>query len=131
MNKRVILGGTRMNELAMKYGIEFESLPPFRPDGKGLVEKSFDLIQQRYKPALRGKGVIEEDAQERWAVDYRSQAVLTLEEFTKVILSCILYLNSCRVIENRFCKDADPVAATMWMKCEKEKRSLVIPINSE
>ena len=51
--------GTRMNELAMKYGIEFESLPPFRPDGKGLVEKSFDLIQQRYKPALRGKGVIE------------------------------------------------------------------------
>ena len=123
--------GTRMNELAMKYGIEFESLPPFRPDGKGLVEKSFDLIQQRYKPALRGKGVIEADAQERWAVDYRSQAVLTLEEFTKVILSCILYLNSCRVIENRFCKDADPVAAAMWMECEKEKRSLVIPINSE
>ena len=120
-----------MNELAMKYGIEFESLPPFRPDGKGLVEKSFDLIQQRYKPALRGKGVIEADAQERWAVDYRSQAVLTLEEFTKVILSCILYLNSCRVIENHFCKDADPVAAAMWMKCEKEKRSLVIPINSE
>lgn len=110
-----------MNELAMKYGIEFESLPPFRPDGKGLVEKSFDLIQQRYKPALRGKGVIEEDAQERWAVDYRSQAVLTLEEFTKVILSCILYLNSCRVIENRFCKDADPVAAGNVDEMRKRK----------
>ena len=64
-------------------------------------------------------------------MDYRSQAVLTLEEFTKVILSCILYLNSYRVIENSFCKDADPVAAAVWMECEKEKRSLVIPINSE
>lgn len=72
--------GSCMNELAMKYGIEFESLPPFRPDGKSLVEKSFDLMQQKYKPILRGKGVIEADAQERWAVDYRSQAVLTLDE---------------------------------------------------
>ena len=47
-----------MEELAMKYGIEFESLPPFRPDGKSLVEKSFDLIQQKYKPTLRGKGAV-------------------------------------------------------------------------
>ena len=78
-----------MEELAMKYGIEFESLPPFRPDGKGLVEKAFDLIQQKYKPLLRGKGVIEPDAQERWAVDYRSQAILTLEEFTKVVVHCV------------------------------------------
>ena len=60
----------------MKYGIEFESLPPFRPDGKSLVEKSFDLIQQKYKPALRGKGVIEADAQERWAVDYKVKLYL-------------------------------------------------------
>ena len=99
--------GNRMEELAMKYGIEFESLPPFRPDGKSLVEKSFDLIQQKYKPALRGKGVIEADAQERWAVDYRSQAVLTLEDFTKVIIHCVLYLNSCRIIQNCFMKSLD------------------------
>ena len=85
--------GNRMNELTMKYGIDVETLPPFRPDGKGLVEKSFDLIQQRYKPVLRGKGVIEADAQERWAVDYRSQAILTPEEFAKVVIHCVLYLN--------------------------------------
>lgn len=93
--------GFRMRELCQKYGVEIQSLPPFRPDGKGLVEKSFDLIQQRYKPLLRGKGVIEPDAQERWAVDYRSQSVLTLDEFTKIVIHCVLYINFGRILAER------------------------------
>lgn len=90
--------GSRMQELCQKYGVEIQSLPPFRPDVKGLVEKSFDLIQQRYKPLLRGKGVIEPDAQERWAVDYRSQSVLTLDEFVKIVIHCVIYINSGRIL---------------------------------
>lgn len=88
--------GPRMEELCRCYGIEVQTLPPFRPDRKGIVEKSFDLLQGRYKPLLRGKGVIEEDAQERWAVDYRTQATLDLEEFTRVIIYAVIYLNSGR-----------------------------------
>lgn len=90
--------GSRMQELCQKYGVEIQSLPPFRPDGKGLAEKSFDLIQLRYKPLLRGKGVIEPDAQERWAVDYRSQSVLTLDEFVKIVIHCVIYINSGRIL---------------------------------
>lgn len=90
--------GFRMQELCQKYGVEIQSLPPFRPDGKGLVEKSFDLIQQRYKPLLRGKGVIEPDAQERWSTDYRSQSVLNLDEFTQIVIHCVLYINSGRIL---------------------------------
>ena len=90
--------GPRMQELCRKYGVEIQSLPPFRPDGKGLVEKSFDLIQQRYKPLLRGKGVIEPDAQERWSTDYRSQSVLNLDEFIKIVIHCVLYINSGRIL---------------------------------
>ena len=123
--------GSRMEELAMKYGIEFESLPPFRPDGKGLVEKSFDLIQEKYKPLLRGKGVIEPDAQERWAVDYRSQAVLTLEDFTKVVIHCVLYLNGCRIIQNCQMGEATPVAAELWKWYEEQGQSMVIPVSGE
>ena len=121
--------GSRMEELAMKYGMEFESLPPFRPDGKSLVEKSFDLIQQKYKPALRGKGVIEADAQERWAVDYRSQAVLTLEDFTKVVIHCVLYLNSCRIIQNSQVGEATPTAAGLWEWYKDENQSMIIPVS--
>lgn len=92
--------GSRMEELCRRYGMELLSQPPFRPDGKGLVEKGFDLLQQRYKPLLRGKGVIEPDSQERWSTDYRSQAVLTLEEFTQVVIHAVVYLNSGRVLKS-------------------------------
>ena len=53
-----------MNEFCTRYGAELHILPPFRPDRKGIVEKTFDLLQGRYKPMLRGKGVIEPDAQD-------------------------------------------------------------------
>jgi len=121
--------GSRMEEMAMKYGMEFQSLPPFRPDGKGLVEKFFDLLQQKYKPLLRGKGVIEEDARERWATDYRSQAVLTLEDFTMIVIHCILYLNSSRIIEEGSGKAA--TAATLWKWYEDQGESNIIPVNQE
>ena len=93
--------GPRMGELCKRYGLEVLTLPPFRPDFKGTVEKSIDLLQQRYKPLLRGKGVIEDDAQERWATDYRMQATLDLDDFARVVIHSILYLNSGRLIEGK------------------------------
>lgn len=92
--------GGRMQELCRRYGVELITQAPFRPDRKGLVEQAFHLLQERYKPLLRGKGVIEPDAQERWAVDYRSQAVLTLEDFIQVLIHCIVYLNSGRTLSS-------------------------------
>lgn len=92
--------GGRMQELCRRYGVELIAQAPFRPDRKGLVEQAFHLLQERYKPLLRGKGVVECDAQERWAVDYRGQAVLTLEDFTQVLIHCIVYLNSGRVLSS-------------------------------
>ncbi len=92
--------GSRMQELCRRYGVELIAQAPFRPDRKGLVEQAFRLLQERYKPLLRGKGVIEPDAQERWAVDYRSQAVLTLEDFIQVLIHCIVYLNSGRALSS-------------------------------
>lgn len=93
--------GPRMSELCRRYGLEVLTLPPFRPDCKGTVEKSIDLLQQRYKPLLRGKGVIEDDAQERWATDYRTQAILDLDDFARIVIHSILYLNSGRLIEGK------------------------------
>ena len=108
-----------------------ESLPPFRPDQKGIVEKSFDLLQKRYKPILRGKGVIEADAAERWAIDYRKQAVLTLDEFTKVLIYCILYLNSKRILENYTGIGAVPIPSKLWKWYQEQGKSSIMAINSE
>lgn len=93
--------GPGMGELCRRYGLEVLTLPPFRPDQKGCVEKSIDLLQQRYKPLLRGRGVIEDDAQERWATDYRTQATLDLDDFARVVIHSILYLNSGRLIDGK------------------------------
>ena len=104
--------GGRVEELSLRYGVVIQNLPPYRPDRKGLVEKAFDLIQERYKPLLRGKGVIEEDAQERWAVDYRAQASLTLDEFTAVVIHAVVFLNSGRLLSTGI------TPAQQWLEVE-------------
>lgn len=88
----------RIKEFCARYGVEMQSLPPFRPGQKSAVEKGFDLLQSRYKPLLRERGTIEDDAQERWSTGYRTQAVPNLDEFTAIVIHCIIYLNSGRLL---------------------------------
>lgn len=87
-------------EQISELGITIVNLPAYRPELKGSVEKFFDLIQDSYKPHLKGKGVIEPDYQERGAHDYRKDACLTMTDFEKIIIRCIVYYNSKRIIEN-------------------------------
>ena len=87
-------------EQITELGVTLISLPAFRPDLKGPIEKLFDLVQEKYKDALKGKGVIMPDFQERGAHDYRKDACLTLEEFERIIVRCIVYYNSERVLSD-------------------------------
>ena len=87
-------------EQISELGITLINLPPYRPESKGSVEKLFDLIQNSYKDILKGKGVIMEDFQEQGAHDYRNDAILTLQEFEKIIIRCIVHYNCSRMIEN-------------------------------
>lgn len=91
---------SRRDAVCGRYGIVWEALPPFRPDAKGTVEKVFDLLQQRYKPMLRGYGVIDGSTQERWATDYREQAALNLYSFTQIVIRCVLFLNNERTLKS-------------------------------
>lgn len=58
------------------------------------------MVQDAYKPYLKGKGVIEPDYQERGAHDYRKDACLTMNDFEKIVVKSILYYNSKRIMEN-------------------------------
>lgn len=106
-----MLPGTMVTDMGTEYksenfeqiaelGITVVNLPAYRPELKGMVEKFFDLIQETYKKHLKGKGVIEPDYQERGAHDYRKDACLTMRDFEKVILHCIIYYNSQRIVDN-------------------------------
>lgn len=83
-----------------ELGIKMVNLAPYRPELKGVVEKFFDVIQNLYKKTLSGKGVVEPDFNERGAHDYRKDACLTMEQFEQIILHCILYYNSKRILDN-------------------------------
>lgn len=87
-------------------GVQIINLPSYRADLKSKVEKFFDIVQNLYKPYLKGKGVIELDFQERGAHDYRKDACITLEEFEKILLYSIIHYNTQSVVENfRFTED--------------------------
>ena len=87
-------------EQIAELGIKVVNLPVYRPELKGTVEKFFSIIQDLFRPYLKGRGLIEQDFQERGAHDYRKDSCLTLEQFEKVLIRCILYYNSQRIIEN-------------------------------
>jgi len=107
-------------EQISELGVTVINLPPYRPELKGTVEKFFDLVQQLYKKHLKGKGVIEPDYQERGVHDYRKDACLTMRDFEKIVLHCIIYYNSQRVIENfpyteeMLSAEVKPYASSVW-----------------
>lgn len=113
-------------------GVQIVNLPSYRPELKSKVEKFFDCIQSYYKNQLKGKGVIDPDFQERGAHDYRKDARLTMVEFEKIIIHCILFYNCKRVLENfpyteEMLKDEiAPYASEIWnYGCRQDGCSLI------
>ena len=87
-------------EQISELGVTLINLPAYRPEEKGPIEKLFDLIQSSYKDILKGSGVIMPDYAERGAHDYRRDAVLTLKEFERIVIRCIIHYNCERVLQN-------------------------------
>ncbi len=107
-------------EQIAELGVKIINLPSYRPELKGLVEKFFDVVQSMYKKHLKGKGVIESDYQERGAHDYRKDACLTMTDFERIMIYCIIYYNSQRIIKNFPYSEAmiadkvKPYASCIW-----------------
>ncbi len=120
-----------------ELGIKVVNLPSFRPELKGSVEKFFDLIQSLYKPYLKGKGIIEPDYQERGAHDYRKDACLTMADFEKIIIRCIIYYNTQRVIANypytekMIAENVQPYANCIWEYGKVQDGANLISVEKE
>lgn len=101
-------------------GVELINLKSYRADEKGPVEQCFHALQNYFKPVLKGKGVIETDFMERGGHDYRKDACLTMADFEKVILNCIIFYNSNRVLERfpfteeMLKEEVKPVPCHVW-----------------
>lgn len=124
-------------EQITELGVTVINLPAYRPELKGSVEKFFDVIQNLFKPFLKGKGVIEEDYQERGAHDYRKDACLTIEAFEKIILHCIIYYNNKRIVENfpyteeMLSAQVKPYANCIWEWGKSQTGANLIDVDSK
>lgn len=124
-------------EQIAELGLKVINLPSYRPELKGLVEKFFDVVQDTYKKHLKGKGVIEPDYQERGAHDYRKDACLSMADFEKIILHCIIYYNSGRIVENfpyseeMIRADVKPHASWIWNWGKSQMGANLIDVDAQ
>lgn len=123
--------GNRIDELCIAYGIDRQALPPFRAEEKSLVERTNELIQDSYKSMLRGRGVIGGDVAERWATDYRGQAILTLDEYTAIVIHVIIALNKSRVLSDigHLPVEAPNTPAALWSWLREQGMSTLLDVD--
>ena len=113
-------------------GVQIVNLPSYRPELKSKIEKFFDCIQGYYRNQLKSKGVVEPDFRERGGHDYRKDACLTMTQFKKIILHCIIFYNTKRVLENfpyteeMLALEIKPYANEIWnYGCRQDGCSLI------
>jgi len=104
--------------LIERFGVRIENAAPYRADWKGIVERRFGLLHAQFGPYT--PGYIEPDFRERGAQDYRLDATLDLDEFTRVITTILLYCNNEHLIKGykrspeMIADGVNPVPITLW-----------------
>lgn len=81
-----------IDTLSSNFNVQIENTGPYRADWKGIVEQRFRLIPSKFKAYT--PGYIAEDYKERGGSDYRLDATLDIDQFTRIIIHCILYYNN-------------------------------------
>lgn len=104
--------------LMNNFHVDVENAASYRADWKGIVEQRFKLLPAKFKPFV--PGYIDVDYRARGGKDYRLDATLDLDQFTQVIIECVLYYNNEHEIKN-YDKDRDlaadnicPVPTELW-----------------
>ncbi len=79
------------DSLANALGIRVHNAPPHRADFKGIVERRFRIANEKFIHFMPGAVV---RPSQRGDPDYRLDAVLTLDEFRKLLICYVLDYNS-------------------------------------
>lgn len=97
--------GYQIESLEKAFGVRIEITPPYRGDAKGIVERYFRTLQAEFKPFAPGV-VTGTKVRKQGGKDYRLDATLTLEDFTRIMLASILHRNQYAVLP-KYDRDAD------------------------
>lgn len=97
--------GHQIESLEKAFGVRIENTPPYRGDAKGIVERYFRTLQADFKPFAPGV-VTGSRIRKQGDKDYRLDATLTLDDFTRIMLASILHRNQYAVLP-KYDRDAD------------------------
>ena len=110
--------GSMINTLSSNFNIQIENAGPYRADWKGIVEQRFRLIPAKFKAYT--PGYIAEDYRQRGGNDYRLDATLDIDQFTRIIIHCILYYNNVHLLRDydksasMIADDVPAIPADLW-----------------
>ena len=106
------------DRLVSMLGIRIDNAPPYRGDLKGIIESHFKTINTQVKPFT--PGFVMPDDRKRGGKDYRLDAKLDIRQFTRIIISCVLYYNNQHFLdgfeksEQMLKSDVDEVPVKLW-----------------
>ena len=86
--------GRHIEVLSEAFQVSIETTPPYRADWKGIVERDFRTIQQKMKPYTPGYVTRKAVGKKRHGKDYRLESLLTLNEFTALIINIVRFYNN-------------------------------------
>lgn len=110
--------GTAPETLANNLHVELSNAAPYRADWKGIVESQFRIIHQYVKPFV--PGYVDPEMKRRGGKDYRLDAKLNVDQFTKIIIECIRRHNRHAMWETyvreeaMIADDIPPVPIRLW-----------------
>jgi hypothetical protein len=112
------VAGRMVETFINSFNVHVENTAPYRADWKGLVEQQFRTLPARFKAYT--PGYIQEDYQQRGGTDYRLDATLDIDQFTRILINCILVYNNSHVLKDYplspgMIRDhVKPVPVEMW-----------------
>lgn len=86
------IASDKIETLTKNFNVNIENAASYRADWKGIVEKLFDVIPQKFKAYV--PGYVRPEPRQRGEKDHRLDAKLNLEEFTQIIITCVLAYNN-------------------------------------
>lgn len=96
LGDRAELAGRMVETLINNFHLHVENTAPYRADWKGLVEQQFRLLPAHFKAYT--PGYIQDDYQLRGGTDYRLDAKLDIDQFTRILIFTVLAYNNSHVL---------------------------------
>lgn len=100
MADRGELVGKQIENAIQGLGITIQNSPPYHADYKGIIEVAFAVMNSRVKPFAEGVVINGKGFKERGESDHRLRASLSIEDFTKIIIKCVLFHNKNHVLND-------------------------------